>query len=173
MANEVSQELMSTSVGTLSATQNPTTSILNGLTIHKVPESAWVNNRSNIEAAISNASANELFFVNAEKEKYVELNIGTYDQSLKSMASNVLSNAKMASNTITTYNYDENNATLVFSNQSFSNLITFDNNLSTRCITGVYLYSNYHLADYLGEDKNDCYKVLEAWQADVAPDPAI
>lgn len=164
---------MNTSVGALSATQNPTSSILNGLTIHKVSEGAWVNNRSNIEAAISNASANELFFVNAEKEKYVELNVRTQSQSLQQMVSNVVSNAKMADNTITTYKYDESNATLTLSNQSFSNLMTFDSNLSTRCVTGVYLYSNYHLADYLGEDKNNCYKVLEAWQTDVAPDPAI
>lgn len=163
---------MNTSVGALSATQNPTTSILNGLTIHKVSEGAWVNNRSNIEAAISNASANELFFVNAEKEKYVELNVGTYSQSLKQMVSNVLSNAKMADNTITTYKYDESNATLALSNQSFSNLMTFDNTAlaSPYFVTHVYLYSDHHLKDYLGDDISNCYKVLEAWQADVSPE---
>jgi hypothetical protein len=162
---------MNISVGTLSATQNPTSSILNGLTIHKVSESAWVNNRSNIEAAISNASANELFFVNAEKERYVELNVGTYSQTLKSMVSDVLSNAKMANNTITTYNYNESNATLALSNQSFSNLMTFDNTALTSpyFVTHVYLYSDYHLKDYLGNDKSNCYKVLDAWQTDVQP----
>ena len=173
MATDRAGEL-ATDVGVIpTSSGNYSTTIENNLTIHKVPNDVWMNNaslRTTIENAITNAGANELFIINADKEKYVNVSFVPSYETLSSIVTRVLQDLTLQSNTVSTASFDGDILTL--SNTALSSFITVDSTSTiadTNNTQNLILNNSSALSGTLQTNKNgnniaDNYKVIEEWK---------
>lgn len=164
---------MTTDVGTIPTSSNSyTTSNAIGLTIHKVAHDTWMNEnnsrlRNEIENAIASADANELFIINADKEKYVNVQLAPSYETLSSVVTRVLQDLTVKSNTITTASFSGD--TLTLSNTVLSSLITVGSTIAdTSNNQNLILNNSSALSGTLQTNKSgnniaDNYKVIEEW----------
>lgn len=162
---------MTTDVGTIpTSSGNYSTTTENNLTIHKVPNDVWMNNaslRATIENAITNAGANELFIINADKEKYVNVSFVPSYETLSSIVTRVLQDLTLQSNTVSTVSYSGD--TLTLSNAALSSFITVGSTIAdTNNNQNLILNNSSTLSGTLQTNKNngdiaDNYKVIEEW----------
>ncbi len=164
---------MSTDVGTIPASSSSyTTSNAIGLTIHKVAHDVWMNEnnsslRNQIENAIASADANELFIINADKEKYVNVQFVPSYETLSSIVTRVLQDLTLQPGAVSTASF--NGDTLTLSNTALSSLITVGSTIAdTSNNQNLILNNSSTLSGMLQTNKNgnniaDNYKVIEEW----------
>lgn len=167
---------MTTDVGTIPASSNSyATTTKNNLTIHKVPNATWMDDadlRGKIESYIANAGANELFIINADKEKYVNVAFSPSYEPLADIVTRVLLGLTLENNTVTTATFNEDSSTLTFSNMALSNLISINSASSladTSINQNLILNNSSTLSGTLQTNNNndniaDNYKVIEEWK---------
>lgn len=123
--------------------------------------------RATIENAITNAGANELFIINADKEKYVNVSFVPSYETLSSIVTRVLQDLTLQSNTVSTASYSGD--TLTLSNTALSSFITVGTNISDASNNqNLILNNSSALSGTLQTNKNnsdiaDNYKVIEEW----------
>lgn len=164
---------MTTDVGSIPASSgNYSTSNAIGLTIHKVAHDVWMNeNNSNlrdqIENAIASADANELFIINADKEKYINVSFAPSYETLSSIVTRVLQDLTLRSNAVSTASFSGD--TLTLSNTALSSLIEVGSIIAdTNSEQNLILNNSSTLSGTLQTNKSgnniaNNYKVIEEW----------